>query len=401
MSLRAVVLAFAVMAVATPASLASAQGATMPDPRQMSGIPLPVADVPSGTVTVRVVRGSLSNVVQDHPVELLGPATTLKADTSGNGRAEFQGIAPGTRLRARTVVNGERLESQEFEMPVSGGIRLMLVAAGGESVTPADAAPTGVQPGSVVFSDQSRFVFEFNDDGLSVFSILQVLNAAEAPVQPAEPLVFDLPDGAEGAAVLEGSSPQATLAGRRITVTGPFAPGTTLVQFAYSLEYSGDTLTVEQRLPAPLLQLAVLAQKVGDMHVASPQIARHREMPAQGQTYIVAQGPAMQAGDTLTLTFTGLPHSPVWPRNLALALAALVLAAGAWASLQGSHGPAAAESRRKKIEGRRDRLFAELTELEEQHRAGRVDKERYVERRRALVSALERVYAELDETAAA
>ena len=44
----------------------------MPDPKQMSGRPLPVGDLPVGTVTVRVVRGSMTNVVANQAVELTG-----------------------------------------------------------------------------------------------------------------------------------------------------------------------------------------------------------------------------------------------------------------------------------------------------------------------------------------
>ena len=35
------------------------QGGQMPDPKQISGVPLPVPDVAVGTVTVRVVRGQI------------------------------------------------------------------------------------------------------------------------------------------------------------------------------------------------------------------------------------------------------------------------------------------------------------------------------------------------------
>ena len=38
-------------------------------------------------------------------------------------------------------------------------------------------------------------------------------------------IVFDLPREARSATVIEGSSPQATANGPRITITGPFAPG--------------------------------------------------------------------------------------------------------------------------------------------------------------------------------
>src|SRR5262245_50368899 len=42
----------------------------MPDPKQMSGIPRPVDDLPSGSVSVRLIRGELSNNIANHPVEL-------------------------------------------------------------------------------------------------------------------------------------------------------------------------------------------------------------------------------------------------------------------------------------------------------------------------------------------
>ena len=100
----------------------------MPDARQMSGVPLPVGDLPPGTVTVRVVRGSMANVIQDQPVELTGGPSPRSEKTNQSGRAEFTGLAPGTRVRASTTVNGERLESQEFAVPATGGIRVALVA---------------------------------------------------------------------------------------------------------------------------------------------------------------------------------------------------------------------------------------------------------------------------------
>jgi hypothetical protein len=403
---RALVLAasLAWVAASTHTVQAQAPGGT-PDVRQMSGLPLPVGDVPPGTVTVRVIKGSLANPLAGQTVELLGLPTPVKATTSDTGRAEFTNVSIGARLKAVAVVGTERLESQEFQVPPTGGIRVMLVATDPELEKQAaqdrKLAQQPAQPGSVVLGDQSRFVFEFNDDGLSVFNILQVLNTAKTPVQPAEPLVFLLPDAAEGAALLEGSSPQASLAAKQVTVTGPFAPGMTLVQFAYSLEYSGGTLRVEQRLPVAMTRLTVLAQKIGATHLTSPQMADHREMTAEGQTYIVGEGPALKAGDVVTFDFTGLPHAPTWPRNLALGAALLILAAGAWAGARGPVASPVRENRRRKLEGRRDRLFGELTTLEEQYRTGRIETERYAAQRRELVNALERVYAELDEEAAA
>ena len=116
---------------------------------------------------------------------------------------------------------------------------------------------------------------------------------------------------------------------------------------------------------------------------------------------IAAGGRGVYAGDTLALTFSGLPHHPVWPQNVALALALLVLAGGVWGSTRTGKPAAAERQRRSRLEARRDHLFSELTAIEEQHRAQAVDPERYATRRRELVDALERVYAEMDEEAAA
>jgi hypothetical protein len=182
-------------------------------------------------------------------------------------------------------------------------------------------------------------------------------------------------------------------------VKGPFAPGSTLVQFAYSMPYSSGDLRIEQKMPAPLSRVIALAQKVGDMRMSSTKLTEQREMTAEGQAYIVAQGPAVGAGDTIAFDFSNLPHAPLWPRDVALVLAVAVLAAGAWASLRRGDAPAG-DRRRNQLETKRSQLFAELTTVEQQHREGRLDPQRYAARRAELVSALERVYAEIDRQAA-
>lgn len=403
-SIRGILLVTAILtAVSAEVRAQPPSGAPMlPDPRQMSGIPLPVSDVPAGTVTVRLIRGALTNPIAGHPVELQGPATPLQAKTNEAGRAEFPNLRPGSRVRAVAVVGAERLESQEFEVPDAAGVRVMLVAAGPDAPAPAgDPVPAApVAAGAVILGDQSRFIFEFNDDGLSVFNILQIENTAQGPIDTPEPLVFELPDGGLSPAVLEGSSPQAVVEGRDIVVRGPFAAGTTLVQFAYSMPVTSGTLTIAQRMPAPMTRLTVLAQKVGETHLTSPQLAAHREMPAEGGVYIVGQGPSVRAGDVITFNFSGLPHAPGWPRNVALILAVIILIAGAWAGLPGG-SEAAAARRKQRLEERRDTLFGDLTLLEQRHRVGRIGAREYAETRRKLVAALERIYAELDEEAAA
>lgn len=390
--------------VALLAGSGSGQAQQMPDPRLIAGQPLPVGDVAVGTVVVRVIRGSLANNIADQPVELLGAGAPRTMKTDSTGRAEFAGLVPGTRVTAVSTVQGERLQSQEFAVPSSGGTRLLLVATDPDTEKRAEedrslaAAPA--QPGLVVIGDQSRFVFEFGDGSISVFNLLQLTNTARTPVTPPQPIVFNLPEGATGISILQDSSPQATAAARTVTVTGPFAPGVTNVQFAYSMPYSGASLTIEQPMPVPLNRVIVLAQKVADMRLNSPQMNEQREMAADGQNYVVGQGPGIGAGARLSFSFTNLPHEAQWPRYVSVGLAVAILAGGWWGSTRVGREKGTEASGQDRLEKRRRQLFNELTALEEQHRAGRVDPQKYAARRGELVSALERVYAEIDRQAA-
>ena len=380
------------------ASLASAQ--QMPDPKQMSGMPLPVPDVPVGTVSARVIRGALTNPIAGIEVELQG--ADKKAKTDEAGRATFSGLAPGSRVKAVVVVGSERIESQEFAVPTAGGIRVMLVATDAEIEKKAAAdrelAQGPAVQGSVVFSYQSRFVLEVQDDSLNVFNMFEVENTAKRPVQTDGPLVFVLPDNAQGVGMLEGSTPNAVAAGKTVTVNGPFAPGKTVVQFAYSIPLGAESIEIAQKLPAPMTQVSVVAQKIGAMQMASPQLSERREMPADGQVFILGQGGALKAGDTVTLTLSGLPHRSTWPANLALAIAAVIVAAGAWGAVRGR--TAEPSTRRAQLQARREKLYSELTTLEEQRRKGTVDARVYATRREHLVTALEDLYAGLEREVA-
>lgn len=383
---------------------ASARAQQMPDPKEIAGMPLPVGDVPAGTVVVRVIRGSLANNIPDQPVTLTVDGTPRTMTTDASGRAQFAGLAPGARVQASATVGSEKLQSQEFPVPANGGVRTLLVATDPNAQKRAEAdralAAGPAQPGTVVLGEESRFVFEMGDASLSVFNILQIVNTARVPVTPPQPVVFDLPDAATGASILQESSPQATAAGKRITVAGPFAPGATLVQFAYSIPYSSGDVAVEQRLPVALNRVIVIAQKASDaMRFTSPQISEQREMAAEGHTYILGQGPALPAGGAITFQFANLPHAPTWPRDVALALAVAILAAGAWASRGTARRPSGNRTRGR-LETKRAQLLDELTALERRRREGRVDAQLYAVRRRDLVAALERVYAEIDRQAA-
>jgi hypothetical protein len=388
----------AVLIAALAASASSAQ--QMPDPAQMAGQPLPAPELATGMVSVRVVRERMGNNVTNHPVTLAGPGQRLDANTDAQGRATFGDVPPGTRVVVQTVVDGETLQSQPFTIPASGGIRIALIAgleaaAARERVERDAAAQQPARQGVVVFGGESRVILEFQDDNLQVFYLLDIVNNARTPIDIGEPMFIVLPEAATGAGALQGSSTLATVQADRIRVNGPFPPGITQVQVGYRLPYRGDTTVLTQQWPAAFEQVFVAAEKVGDLKIASPQFQQQQEASAGGAPFLMATGGRINAGDSLTLTLTGLPHRNTIVRDVGVAVGVLILIAGFWVALT---GPRARNTRLEDLKRRKDKLFADLVALEEDHRHQRIDDRRFAARRQTLVAQLERVMGELDRS---
>src|SRR5581483_11825984 len=120
-----------------------------------------------------------------------------------------------------------------------------------------------------------------------------------------------------------------------------------------------------------------------------------QEREFEGDRYVLAQGPAQSAGNTLTLNIAGLPHHSTAPRIIALSLACLTVVLGLWAATRAA-GPRGDIARITQLKAKREKIFAELVRLEQQRRTGGPEAARYAERRPTLVAQLERVYRDLD-----
>ena len=379
------------LAVASPA----AAQFQMPDPKEMSGIPRPVSDLPDRTVSVRVIRGDLSNNLVNQPVEFLIDGESRTLHTDKDGRAQIGPLAPGARVKTATTVDGERIESEEFPAPAQGGVRLMLVATDKEKEAQAarEAAAPAVD-GMVVLAGETRLVVEPDEDNVRVYYLLDIMNNARSRVNPTTPFEFDAPVGAIGLSLMQGSSPLANVTGTRVRVQGPFPSGTTFVQVGFRLPQTNGTLEIVQPFPANMEHLGVIVKKVGDARLTSPQLDRQQEMPSGSDVYIAAAGGAVQAGQPLTLTISGLPHHSRVPRSIALTLAMITFATGIWFARRPARETKSAI--RKQLVGRREKIFQELVRLEADHRRGKTDEARYTGRREELVEALEHIYGALD-----
>jgi len=375
----------------------------MPDPSMINGKALPAGDLQTGTITVRVVRESVGNNIVGQQVTMTVNGDTKKAVTDEQGRAEFKGLPAGANGHAEATVSGEHLQSDPFVVPASGGLRVILVAGIAQAQErrkkeEAEAAAAPPVKGTVVLGGNSRIIFEFPDDLMRVYYMLEIVNNARNRVDIGGPLIIDLPQGAAGASPLDGSSQQATVAGSRITVTGPFASGVTAVQVGFQLPFSTSSTTIEQTWPVPLEQVTVASTKAGAVSFASPQFSSVGDVKGEdGTPFILANGPGIKAGGTLRIQVSGLPvNSPV-PRYVALALAATVALFGVWLAFRGTPGAAAS---RQRLMARRDALLAELAHIEERARTGR-ETAKDAARKPRLVAELEQIYGELDTDVAA
>lgn len=388
--------------------LAQSAFAQMPDLSQMSGQPLPSGDVPAGTISVRVVRQTMSNNVAGVEVQLEAPAQTLKATSDANGRAVFPNVAQGPTWKAVATVDGERLESQPFIMPAAGGLRMLLVAglkSGAASGVAAPSAGGGVPaapagpsvPGEVTLGGQSRFVVELAERALEVYGLFELSNLSSSSVMPASPIVFEMPAEAKTVSVLEGSSPTATANGNRVTVTGPFPPGITNVQIAYRYPYTGGDVRVTQVLPLALGQTTVILRKLDGVQFRLANGQGQRDVPLEGRMYVVLNGGAIPVGTPLDLSLSGLPHRSEWPTYLGIGLGALIMIGGAVMVFLGARGSRTGrDDDARAVKMRRTTLFEQLVSLERRRTGKMRDDPGLMTRRDELMSQIEA----LDETLA-
>jgi hypothetical protein len=320
--------------VVSVALLASPAAAQMPDLSQMNGRSLPAPDAPVGSATVRVMRETLGNNVVGQEVTLTDAngvsVGTRKTDDAG--RATFEGLRPGTSYTAVAVVSGERLVSQPFTQPPSGGVRVVLVAGLGAAGAPSAAAPpataaTPAPAGSVTLGTQSRMIVEQADEFVEVFVLADLVNSTSGPVSLPSPIVFTPPAGALGTAVLEGST-GAVLENGRIVAKGPLPSGPTSIQFGYRLPSDSGRVTIAQAYPVGGPMSSVIVRKHGATAIAVGGERQRRDTQLEGRDYVILTTAAIQPATPLEVTVTGLPARPRWPLRLALSLAGLIVLAG-------------------------------------------------------------------------
>ena len=125
----------------------------MIDPSKMSGIPRPDPQVPAGTITVRLIRGELSNRMIGIDVGLIDADGKLqKQKTDDQGRATFAGLAaPGPYHGARPPTASRSWRRSRSSCRSDMGARVMLVFQPKGGAADGVARPDkAIAPGTII-----------------------------------------------------------------------------------------------------------------------------------------------------------------------------------------------------------------------------------------------------------
>ena len=345
-------------------------------------------ELAKGTVEVRVVDGEGSAIAKVDVVLASGMrgSKDIKeqhAITDDAGVARFHDLDTSGQLAfaVKALKEGAKVASQPFQLSGEHGVVIGLRAV---------VAAEGL--GKLHIADRSHFIIELKDDDVEVVENLMLENPTPAAIDTGSAgLRLPLADGATGAQVAgseDGAPSPATIDGSDIVVRGAIAPGVTALRVGYFLPIVEEAVAIRLRTPIVFDNLLVITDKLEGVDVEGSHLEKTEKTMGQ-RTYFVVSGPGVPAGGTIDVRITGLPHaSTIW-RNLAAAIAALILGWGLVMSLRRPVNAVAGA--RGAAERRRQKLLEELGALD-----GKDDKPSQ-KKRGQLVSELEDVYRALDE----
>jgi hypothetical protein len=198
-------------------------GSGMPNLAEIVGRPLPDKGMPAGTVSVRVARKMPSSGVAGAEVSAViknagGDLRRRTEKTDADGRALFEGMAPGDEFSAEVTVDGELLKTEAFTIPQVGGLRTMLIAAigkGGGNAPPGEGAAA---PGAGAGASGGQFTLgatagvAVTDPSLPAGRLeVSLFDESGAPI-PNQPVLLGLVDKTNKIDVRHGKSDAAGVA---------------------------------------------------------------------------------------------------------------------------------------------------------------------------------------------
>ena len=316
------------------------------------GQPLPDTSLPKGTVTVKVIGTSMSDAKPGLQVELMAlergkaPRRLAVQVTGADGRARFNSVNAAAQLFAQVLGKGAR--STLFELPATGGLRLLLSVAASETMagqrggakSPAGRVTAPAPKQTITSTDglrigaSSYLLAQLEEDRLDCLQVLMIINPrADAIVAPPQGLVIPLPVGARNPSV--GAEAKAwfhiSSDKRSARLTKPLLPGQTMVRISFHLPVSGAALSYRQKLPLPQDGSLFALQNSPTIAVSGPSFQAREIRGTAAEPLPVFRFSKVEAGRFWEFSVTGLPYRDETPRNVTLGLALAILLWGLFA----------------------------------------------------------------------
>jgi hypothetical protein len=322
---------------------------------------------------------------------------SIETDDQGSAVVDGLPVGAGMSYRVTTTRDVGTFASEPFGLTAKAGKRVILHAY--ESTPNVEKALVGMQ----------AFVFiSLKEDVLSVEHTFRIYNIGKtAWVPDSEGAKMMLPDTHKAFNVMDSMSDVKFVEGAKhdASLTGTIGPGQNEASFRYHVPLDGSARqTFRVTLPPRVGEVRVFSEagKAVGLDVAGFPAAQKQRGNDGRKLWIT--GRAAQQGEhgvrTLEISITGLP-TPGPGRWIAVICAISALGvAGAFVAKQQKEGDTQDDIRDDLVEAR-DALLGEFVTLEKARKKGDIGPKTYERLRTALLDALARIEARLDEVRAA
>ena len=333
-----------------------------------SGKPLPNTPVTLGVLYNSVAKGESRK--------------RLSLTTNATGVARMDNLETGSTVAYRPMVisEGATFSAMPFRMPEKSGMRALL------HVYP---VVDSIEEALVV--SQSVVYTEVKDDRIQVQQAFKIYNFGRNAWVPRD-LVVPLPESFTAFTTQQGMSDVGVDAvpNKGVRIHGTFGPGQHMLEFRWQLPYSGEPeVRFDVGMAPHMAASRVIAPASKDMTLEVPGFPPPQSTSdGMGQRVLITEKQLRKEDPTLktvSVVIRGLPTEG--PGKLI----ATVLAAGGllFGLVLGAQKPS---SRDRKNE--RERILADLEELERARVAQEIGPKTYAKARRELIDDLARTFAE-------
>lgn len=301
--------------------------------------------------------------------------------TNAQGIARYEGLDTGSTVayRPMVVTDDATFSNMPFRLSDKTGTRAILHVY----PTEGDVEKSMVVTQTIVYA-------EVKDDRIQVQEAFKIYNFGRTAWTPKD-LVIGLPENFTAFNATQGMSDTGVDAVEKkgVKLRGTFGPGQQMIEFRWQLPYKGEaSMHFDIGTPPHTAAARVIAPASRDMKLEVEGFPPPQPITdEQGQRSLVTEKQLRRDEPLLKSVTVDIKNLPT--EGPAKIVATLLAACGIGLGLVlGTRRPGKHD---RKAE--RDRLLAELSELEKAHQAGDVGPKTYERARRELLDALARTFA--------